>query len=95
MAYAVAFDLRWPASDRLVRFRRQDEPLTETEAWAWDQGLDALLDFRALDRPALFAQATIPSVALLGRPAAEGEPWRVLATTAVQPLPSCSFLGAR
>ena len=95
MAYAVAFDLRWPASDRLVQFRRQDEPLTATEAWAWDQGLQALLDFRALDRPALFAQATIPSVALLGRPAAEGEPWRVLATTAVQPLPSCSFLGAR
>ena len=95
MAYAVAFDLRWPASDRLVRFRRQDEPLTETEAWAWDQGLDALLDFRALDRPALFAQATIPSVALLGRPAAAGEPWRVLATTAPEPLPPCSFLRQR
>ena len=90
MAYAVAFDLRWPASDRLAQFRVKDEPFTDTEAWAWDRGLDALLDLTPLDRASLLATRTIPSVTLFGRPAAKGDKWSVLATTAPQPVPSCS-----
>jgi hypothetical protein len=90
MAYALAFDMRWPASGEVVRFRVKNEPLAEAEAWAWDQGLDALLDFRPLDRAALRAQSTIPAVSLLGRPAAKGDPWPVLATTKPRALPVCS-----
>jgi hypothetical protein len=92
MAYALAFDLRWPASDRLVQFRTKDEPLADTEAWAWDRGLDALLDFTPLDRPSLLASRMVPSVSVLGRPAAKGDAWPVLATTTAQALPSCSLL---
>jgi hypothetical protein len=91
MAYALAFDMRWPASDRLVQFRVKNEPLAETENWAWDHGLDALLDFRSLDRTALHAQSTIPAVSLLGRPAAKGGEWKVLATTKPRPRPICSI----
>jgi hypothetical protein len=90
MAYALAFDMRWPDSGEVVRFRVKNEPLAETEAWAWDQGLEALLDFRALDRAALRAQSAIPAVSLLGRPAAKGDPWPILATTPPRALPVCS-----
>ena len=89
MAYALAFDMRWPASNQLVRFRVQDEPMSDTEAWAWDQGLDALLDFRPLDRAALHDQSSIPPVSLLGRPVAKGDPWPVLAKTESHKLPRC------
>jgi hypothetical protein len=67
----------------------QDEPLSDTEAWAWEQGLDALLDFRPLDRTALREQSSIPSVFLLGRPAAKGDAWPVLAKIEPRPLPRC------
>ena len=90
MAYALAFDMHWPDSGEVVRFRVRDEPLAATEAWAWDQGLDALLDFRPLDRAALRAQSTIPAVSLLGRPAAKGDPWPVLARARARALPVCS-----
>jgi hypothetical protein len=90
MAYALAFDMRWPDSGEVVRFRVKDAPLAATEAWAWDQGLEALLDFRALDRAALRAQSAIPAVSLLGRPAARGDPWSVLAMTQQRVLPVCS-----
>jgi hypothetical protein len=82
--------MHWPDSGEVVRFRTKDEPLAATEAWAWDQGLDALLDFRALDRIALRAQSNIPTVSLLGRPAAKGAPWPVLAMTKPRPLRVCS-----
>ena len=95
MAYAIAFDLRWPASDKLVHFRRQAETLADTEAWAWDQGLLALIDFRPIDRASLFANRTVPAVSLLGRPAARGDEWKVLAMTDPQPLPACSLFSAR
>ncbi len=91
MAYALAFDMRWPASNQLVRYRVQDEPLPDTEAWAWDQGIDALLDFRPLDRTALSQRSSIPAVSLFGRPAAKGKGWPVLAKTASRPLPGCGF----
>ena len=90
MAYALAFDMHWPDSGEVVRFRVKDEPLAETEAWAWDQGLDALLDLRALDRATLRAQSTVAAVSLLGRPASKGDRWPVLATTRPRPLPACS-----
>jgi hypothetical protein len=90
MAYALAFDMRWPAAADLVRFRVKDEALADSEDWAWDQGLDALLDFTPLDRQSLRSRASIPSVALLGRPAEKGAGWPVLATTQPRPLPSCS-----
>jgi hypothetical protein len=90
MAFALAFDMHWPDSGQVVRFRPKDEPLAETEAWAWDQGLDALLDFRLLERTTLRAQSTIPAVSLLGRPTAKGEAWPVLATTQSRRLPVCS-----
>ncbi|HWB50105.1 MAG TPA: hypothetical protein VG651_13425 [Stellaceae bacterium] len=93
MAYALAFDMRWPASNQLVRYRATDEPLATTEAWAWDQGLDALLDFRPLDRARLRAQGIVPSVPLLGRPDARGSAWPVLATTDPTPLPPCRVWG--
>ncbi|HEU0218842.1 MAG TPA: hypothetical protein VFQ90_19445 [Stellaceae bacterium] len=92
MAYALAFNMRWPASDQLVRYRVQDEPLSDTEAWAWDQGLDALLDFRPLDRAALHDQSLIPSVSLLGRPTAKGDAWSVLAKTESHPLARCEAI---
>jgi hypothetical protein len=90
MAYALAFDMRWPDSGEVVRFRVKDEPLAATEAWAWDQGLEALFDLRPLDRAALRAQSTIPAVSLLARPAAKGDPWPVLTATRPRPLPVCS-----
>ena len=93
MAYALAFDLRWPASDQLVRFRVRDEPLADSEAWAWDQGLDGLLDFRSLDRAALAGRRIVPAVSLLGRPRAKGDSWPVLAATQPRPLPSCAAWG--
>jgi hypothetical protein len=93
MSYALAFDMRWPASNQLVRSRTKTETLVQSEAWAWDEGLDALLDFTPLDRAALQAQATIPSVALLARPATKGEAWPVLAETKSRPLPPCRAWG--
>jgi len=93
MAYAMAFDLRWPASGQFVHFRVKNEPLADTEIWAWDHGFDALLDFTPLDRAALRARARIPAVSLLGRPAAKGDKWLILATTRPRPLPSCSTWG--
>lgn len=95
MAYAIAFDLRWPSSDKLVQFRRQDESLAATEAWAWDRGLDALVDLTPLDRSDLLARPIVPPVSLLGRPAAKGEEWKILATTKPEPLPPCSPFPAR
>jgi hypothetical protein len=92
MAYALAFDMRWPASNQLVRFRVRGEHLSDTEAWAWDQGLDALLDFRPLDRAALREQSSIPSVALLGRPGARGDAWPVLAKTEPHKPPRCGVI---
>lgn len=95
MAYALAFDMRWPASNQLVRYRAHDEPLSDTEAWAWDQGLEALLDFRALDRAALRERAEVPPVFLLLRPAAKADAWTILAETRPRPLPRCEAWGRR
>ncbi len=89
LSYALAFDMGWPASNQLVRWRRKAEPLAQSEAWAWDEGLDALLDFTPLDRVALKAKAAIPPVSLLVRPKASGEPWPVSDSTAPRPLPRC------
>jgi len=90
MAFAIAFDLRWPDSDRLVLFRKTEAPLSETERWAWDNGYDAVLDLTPLDRAALTARPIVPAVTLFGRPEARGETWRSLAVTAPQPLSSCA-----
>ncbi|HTQ32994.1 MAG TPA: hypothetical protein VMI30_02385 [Stellaceae bacterium] len=95
MAYALAFDMRWPASNQLVRFRVRDEPFSVTEAWAWDQGIDALLDFSPLDRAKIMAQGVIPAVSLLRRPAAKGEAWPLVATTHSRPLPACQAWDVR
>lgn len=93
MAYALAFDMRWPVTGGGIRFRKKNETLGATEAWAWDQGLDALLDLTPLDRAALRARRAVPAVALLARPAAKGEPWPVLAATRPRPLPACTAWG--
>ena len=93
MAYVLAFDMRWPVSNQFVRFRVGSEPLAATEAWAWNEGLDALLDLTALDRAALRAEGTIPAVPLLRRPAAAGDPWPVAAATEPYPLPACRAWG--
>ena len=89
LGYAMAFDLRWPVAAEFLRFRVKNEPLAATEAWAWDQGADALLDLTPLDRTALRAQGSVPALSLLGRPAAKGDPWRVVTTTSARPLPPC------
>jgi hypothetical protein len=91
MAHALAYDMRWPASRDLIRFRVENEPLAETEAWAWDQKLDALLDLRPLDRSVLRGGVPPSAVTLLSRPGAKGEPWPVLATAAPRSPPSCSI----
>ena len=91
MAFALAFDMRWPASDRVVQSRVKAEPLAETEDWAWNRGLAALLDFTPLDRAALRTRPVVPTVSLLGRPAAKGDAWPVLATTSPHPRPPCSL----
>lgn len=81
----------WPAADALVRYRVKGEKPRDTEDWAWEQNIDALLDFRALDRAVLAHGAAIPSVVLLGRPAAKGEAWPVRATTVPSTPPACSM----
>lgn len=93
MAYALAFDMHWPASNEIVRFRTGKEPLAATEAWAWDHGIDALLDLTALDRAKLREQGVVPALSLLGRPAAAGNPWPLLATTKPHALPDCRAWG--
>lgn len=93
MAFAIAFDLGWPDSDRLVLFRRTDAPLSETERWAWDRGYDAVLDLSPLDRAALTATPIVPAVTLLGRPDTPDAAWRPLATTVPQPLATAALGG--
>jgi hypothetical protein len=89
-----AFDLNdgpWLTPDAHMGYRVETEPLRDTEDWAWDQRIDGLLDFRALDRFALTRISNIPSVSLLGRPTAKGDAWPVLATTISTASPRCAI----
>lgn len=92
MAHAIAYDLRWPVIDRSIEYRTGSGDARSAEQWAWDTGADALLDLTPLDRDALAAGATVPSVTLVARPASHDERWARLAVTAPRSLPPCGGL---
>jgi hypothetical protein len=87
-AAMTAYEFNWPiAGQRAIAVRMEESSADATELWAWDAGVDALLDLATLDRTAITASSTIPAITLRGRPVERGEPWPDIITLPSQALP--------